>query len=309
MQSLTSHPVKVSRILEQKYLKRVLLYQCTHPGFVRVKVVAVMSLALTVGEHAAPPVCNPLCEDKTQAWVAKCTWGGCSGCTECSAPVCKPFCEDKTQAWDDKCTWGGCNGCSACFVPPPTAPPPSAQQGPQLVGHVGCHHHGRHVRGTSAFDKDISSWNTSAVRSMIDMFDGASSFDKDISSWDTSSVLVMSMMFAGAISFDKDISSWNVAAMACGEYMDDMFDGATSLSDCNKALIHASFAAQTSEWDYSGHFSWGSLACPPSPPASPPASPPSPPSPPAVCKPFCEDKTQAWDNKCTWGGCNGCTEC
>ena len=28
-----------------------------------------------------------------------------------------------------------------------------------------------------------------------------------------------------------------------------------------------------------------------------------------VCKPFCEDKTQAWDDKCTWSGCNGCTEC
>ena len=48
---------------------------------------------------------------------------------------------------------------------------------------------------------------------------------------------------------------------------------------------------------------------PPPPSASPSPPPPSPPSPPAVCKPFCEDKTQAWDAKCTWGGCNGCTEC
>ena len=64
---------------------------------------------------SAPPpvVCKPFCEDKTQSWDDKCTWGGCKGCTEC-APVCKPFCEDKTQAWDDKCTWGGCNGCSEC---------------------------------------------------------------------------------------------------------------------------------------------------------------------------------------------------
>ena len=40
---------------------------------------AVMSLALTVGVHATSPVCKPFCEDKTQAWDDKCTWGGCSG--------------------------------------------------------------------------------------------------------------------------------------------------------------------------------------------------------------------------------------
>ena len=61
-------------------------------------------------------------------------------------------------------------------------------------------------------------------------------------------------MFYGAISFDKDISSWNVAAVAIWG-MDDMFEVATSLSDCNKALMYASFAAQTSEWPYS----WNSL--------------------------------------------------
>ena len=50
---------------------------------------AVMSLALTDGVHAASPVCNPFCEDKTQAWDAKCTWGGCNGCSEC-APSAPP---------------------------------------------------------------------------------------------------------------------------------------------------------------------------------------------------------------------------
>jgi len=64
----------------------------------------------------------------------------------------------------------------------------------------------------------------------------------------------MGYMFYGAISFDKDISSWNVAAVAIWG-MDDMFEVATSLSDCNKALMYASFAAQTSEWPYS----WNSL--------------------------------------------------
>ena len=85
-----------------------------------------MSLALTVCVHATPPpapVCKAFCEDKTQAWDDKCTWGGCNGCTECFVPEpeCKPFCEDKTQAWDDKCTWRGCNGCTECSSTAPTA--------------------------------------------------------------------------------------------------------------------------------------------------------------------------------------------
>ena len=40
------------------------------------------------------------------------------------SPECKPFCEEKTQGWDAKCTWGGCTGCSECSVSPPPTPPP-----------------------------------------------------------------------------------------------------------------------------------------------------------------------------------------
>ena len=46
-----------------------------------------------------------------------------------------------------------------------------------------------------------------------------------------------------------------------------MFSGADSLSDCNKALIHASLSA-SSAWPYD----WGSFACSPSPPQPPPPS-------------------------------------
>ncbi|EOD39597.1 hypothetical protein EMIHUDRAFT_200139 [Emiliania huxleyi CCMP1516] len=130
----------------------------------------------------------------------------------------------------------------------------------------------RMFRGASSFNKDISSWDTSTVRYMDHISTAPPLSTKDISSWNTSAVVFMSYMFQGASAFDKDLSSWDTSAVG---------DASSSLSDCNKALIHAGFDAQTSAWPYS----WGSLP---------------------VCKPFCEDKTQAWDDKCTLGGCNGC---
>ena len=102
---------------------------------------------------------------------------------------------------------------------------------------------GGSATGKSTCNPDIGSWDTSAATAMNSMFYGASSFDKDISSWDTSAVLDMFGMFAAASSFNKDISSWDVSAATS---IVNMFAYASSLSECNKALIHASFDAQTS---------------------------------------------------------------
>ena len=62
----------------------------------------------------------------------------------------------------------------------------------------------------SAFNDNISTWDTSQVIDMGSMFSYASSFNGDISRWDTSKVVDMGHMFDGATSFNSDISNWNV---------------------------------------------------------------------------------------------------
>ena len=61
----------------------------------------------------------------------------------------------------------------------------------------------------SAFNQDISSWNTSSVNSMWRTFSGAGSFNQALGSWDVSGVTKFTEMFYNARNFNGDISSWN----------------------------------------------------------------------------------------------------
>ena len=70
----------------------------------------------------------------------------------------------------------------------------------------------------SMFQQDISSWDTSSVTVMDGMFRN-SAFNQDISSWDTSSVINMGTMFY-ASAFNQDISSWDTSSV---RYMSSMF--------------------------------------------------------------------------------------
>ena len=65
-------------------------------------------------------------------------------------------------------------------------------------------------RSASAFNGDISGWDTSAVTDMSYMFYAATAFNGDISGWDTGSATSMSFMFQGASSFNQDLSGWCV---------------------------------------------------------------------------------------------------
>ena len=67
--------------------------------------------------------------------------------------------------------------------------------------------------GATAFNQDISGWDTAQVTDMRDMFMDASAFNQDISGWDTAQVTDMGYMFKDATAFNQDISNWKTAAV------------------------------------------------------------------------------------------------
>ena len=80
---------------------------------------------------------------------------------------------------------------------------------------------------TEATYGHISTWETSGVTDMSELFKGASSFNEDISAWDTSGVTAMSSVFSGASSFNQDLSAWDtsgVKTMYAMFYLASAFD-------------------------------------------------------------------------------------
>ena len=72
----------------------------------------------------------------------------------------------------------------------------------------------------SAFNGDISNWDTSSVTDMSKMFHG-SAFNGDISNWDTSNVTNMSGMFERSV-FNGDISNWDTSSVTnCARFFRD----------------------------------------------------------------------------------------
>ena len=67
--------------------------------------------------------------------------------------------------------------------------------------------------GVTAFNQDISGWDTSSVVDMGFVFYGATAFNQDISGWDTSSATNMAFMFYNAAAFNQDLSAWCVSAI------------------------------------------------------------------------------------------------
>lgn len=64
-------------------------------------------------------------------------------------------------------------------------------------------------RSTTAFNQDITGWNTVRVTNMSAMFLSAPAFNQAIGNWNVSNVTNMSQMFSSATAFNQDIGTWN----------------------------------------------------------------------------------------------------
>jgi surface protein len=62
----------------------------------------------------------------------------------------------------------------------------------------------------TAFNQDISSWNTAAVTHMEGMFQAATIFNQDIGSWNTAAVTNMRNMFYRTTAFNQNLTGWCV---------------------------------------------------------------------------------------------------
>mgnify|MGYP001205702413 CR=1 FL=1 len=107
----------------------------------------------------------------------------------------------------------------------------------------------------------ISTWDTSLVTDMTELFYYNQTFNDDISNWDVSSVTTTEKMFKFAESFDQDLSGWDVSNVV---YMNEMFYYATdfnqdigywdvsSVTDMNGMFAYAyAFNQDISSWDVS----------------------------------------------------------
>ncbi len=100
-------------------------------------------------------------------------------------------------------------------------------------------------REKEIFNDDISGWDVSHVTNMSDMFYGASNFNQRLRNWDVSKVTNMSNMFSSASSFNQPLNNWNVGKVTD---MSNMFSNAFSF---NQPLDHWNVSNVT---DMSGMF-------------------------------------------------------
>jgi len=82
-------------------------------------------------------------------------------------------------------------------------------------------------QSATAFNQNISNWNTSNVTNMASMFASTTAFNQNISNWNTSNVTSMDRMFASATAFNQNISNWNTSNVTS---MDRMFNVASAFN-------------------------------------------------------------------------------
>ena len=86
-------------------------------------------------------------------------------------------------------------------------------------------------QSATAFNGDISSWDTSSVTNMGSMFAYASAFNQDIGNWNTSNVTYLDAMFNGT-SFNQNLTGWCVSNISSAPAQ----GFGTSITQANKPI-------------------------------------------------------------------------
>ena len=91
----------------------------------------------------------------------------------------------------------------------------------------------------AGMNADLSKWEVGKVTSLVCTFAGASKFvGTGLSVWITTSLESLDRTFDGAAKMNADLSGWDVSNAANPKInRQTMFEGATSLSSCNKRRI------------------------------------------------------------------------
>ena len=79
----------------------------------------------------------------------------------------------------------------------------------------------------SAFNQRVGGWDTGAVTTFYETFSGASAFNQNIGGWDTGAVRTLFNTFGGASNFNQNISGWSTGAVTSMEFT---FNSATAFN-------------------------------------------------------------------------------
>lgn len=164
------------------------------------------------------------CEDPANVGtVADERWGDCAGKLLVTTEMLRAAAASPAQCSYDP----GCPGGDGSFaVQGPDGQFYGFENGPQTVYTSFVTDMSFLFAGT-AFNGDISHWNTSSVTNFDEMFRNNADFNQNVSSWDTSSATSMANMFDFATAFNQNIGSWDVSNVTT---FNAMFNAATAFN-------------------------------------------------------------------------------
>lgn len=81
--------------------------------------------------------------------------------------------------------------------------------------------------GDTAFNQNISNWDTSNVTNLSHTFENASSFNQPIGKWNTSKVTTLNSAFKNAAAFNQDLDHWDTSNV---EHMQEVFASTKSFN-------------------------------------------------------------------------------